>query len=101
MQQLATNAIETDFAGLKHDEVTSTETAHGRTEERSCDVIEIPKDHHQRALWKDLRTLVIITTRRVHDERETWETRLYISSHGPRAKALARAVRKHWSIENS
>lgn len=101
MQQLATQAIDTNFAGLKHDEVTTTETGHGRIEERSCDVIEIPKSHRQRALWRDLRTLVIVTTRRVHEQRETWETRLYISSHAPRAKALARAVRKHWSIENS
>jgi len=30
---------------------------------------------------------------------ETWETRLSISSHRPRAKFLA--IRKHWGIENT
>jgi predicted transposase YbfD/YdcC len=33
-------------------------------------------------------------------ESETCETRWYVSSHAPRAKALGRAIRKHWSIEN-
>jgi predicted transposase YbfD/YdcC len=34
-------------------------------------------------------------------DRETWETRLYISSHKPKAQWLAAAIRKHWSIENT
>jgi predicted transposase YbfD/YdcC len=33
--------------------------------------------------------------------KETWETRLYVSSHPPRAKLLAESIRRHWSVENS
>ena len=64
-------------------------------------VVEIPRDHPQRRVWKDLRTLAIVTSGREIDGEETWETRLYVTSHAPRAKPLARAIRKHWSIENS
>ena len=78
----------------------TTETGHGRTDERSCHVLEIPKDHPQRKLWKDLNTPAVTVSRRVIDGKETWESRSYASSHSPRAKQLAEAIRKHWGIEN-
>lgn len=101
MQQLCEQAMDTDFAGLKHETYQTDESGHGRQEKRICDVIEIPADHSQRSVWKDLCTLVILTCCRVIGDRETWETRLYISSHKPKAKPLATAIRKHWGIENS
>jgi predicted transposase YbfD/YdcC len=100
MQQMYLDGIDNDFADLKHDVHEITETAHGRTERRTCDAVEIPQDHPQRRIWKDLRTLAVVTTCRTTGESENWETRWYVSSHAPRAKALAAAIRKHWSIEN-
>jgi predicted transposase YbfD/YdcC len=101
MQQLSEQAMNTDFAGLNHETYQTEESGHGRHEKRICDVIEIPADHSQRSLWKDLCSLVILTCCRVTGDRETWETRFYISSHKPKAKPLATAIRKHWGIENS
>jgi predicted transposase YbfD/YdcC len=101
MHQLYEQHIDTDFAGLKHQTHEATETGHGRHEQRFCVVIEIPADHPQRSVWKDLCTLVVLTCCRVVADRETWETRLYISSHKPKAQWLAAAIRKHWSIENT
>jgi predicted transposase YbfD/YdcC len=100
MLALLVDGINTDFAGMRQEEHVTQDQAHGREEERFYQVIEIPKDHPQRRLWRDLRTLVVVNSRRVQGGRETWETRLYISSHPPRAKPLAQAIRKHWSIEN-
>jgi len=48
-----------------------------------------------------LGTLVVMTCCRIVGDRETWETRLYISSHKPKAKALSAAIRQHWGIENA
>jgi len=101
MQRLYEQAIDSDFAGLAHEVHQTTETGHGRTDERTCQVIGLPKDHPQRGKWKDLSTLAAVTSRRVVGDKETWETRLYVSSHPPRAKLLAQAIRRHWSIENS
>jgi predicted transposase YbfD/YdcC len=101
MQALFESGLETNFAGLKHSLHSSSETGHGRIEERSCHVIEIPKDHPQRAAWKDLRTLAVTISRREIGGQETWESRLYVSSHPPQAAFLAQAIRRHWSIENS
>ena len=60
-----------DFAGFSHESHTTIQTAHGRTTERSYEVIEIPRDHPQRRKWRDLRPLVVATSRVVMDEKET------------------------------
>jgi predicted transposase YbfD/YdcC len=101
LQQLFEQAIDTDFAQMPHDVYETNEIGHGRRDERTCHVLQIPQDHPQRAAWKDLRTFVVLTSHRITAEAETWETRFYISSHPVRAKLLAQAIRRHWSIENS
>ena len=101
MQQLYLDAIDNDFADRKHEEYETREKAHGRITTRNVHVVEIPQDHPQRRQWKDLRTLAVVTTCNLQGEQETWETRWYVSDHAPCAKALAQAIRKHWSIENS
>ena len=101
MRTLFEHGIDADFAGLTYQESQATEAGHGRIEERTCHAVEIPEDHPQRRVWKDLRTLVVVTSCRTQNDIETWETRLYVSSHAPRAKPLAHAIRRHWSIENS
>lgn len=101
MQQMFEHALNSDFDGMKHTTYETDETGHGRRERRSYDVLEIPVDHAQRATWQDLRTLVVVTSRRELDGHETCEVRYYVSSHGPKARQLATAVRKHWGIENT
>ena len=105
MQQLDHTAAETNFAGFKHEVVTSTEGGHGRLDERTIQVIEIPKDHPRCTEWAGLRSLAIVVSRREIDGQEQWESRLYISSLPPQAQPqaapLAHAIRKHWSIDNS
>jgi len=101
MQQLFEHSLNTDFVDVNHATYETDEKGHGREEHRTCHVIEIPEDHPQRNRWKDLRTLVILTCCRIIAGVESWETRLYITSHGPNAKSLMDAIRKHWSIENT
>jgi len=101
MEQLFEEEVERDFAGVKQSTDETHEAGHGRREFRHCQAIEIPANHPQRAVWKDLRSLVIITSCREIDGEEHWETRQYITSHGPDAKRLAKAIRQHWGIENT
>lgn len=101
MRQLFEEGLNQDFAEMNHATYETSEQGHGRREHRHCHVVEIPKSHPQRARWKDLRTLVILTCCRIIAGVESWETRLYITSHGLQARALLFAIRKHWGIENS
>ena len=100
IQEVYDQGRKTDFAGIRQELHETDETGHGRSERRRYHAVEIPHDHPQRRLWKDLCSLIVVTTWRIISGRETCETRWYVSSHAPRAKALARAIRKHWSIEN-
>ncbi|HET9473287.1 MAG TPA: ISAs1 family transposase, partial [Steroidobacteraceae bacterium] len=101
LKQFYLDAADADFAGLKHEILETEECGHSRHEQRFCEVLEIPANHPQHSLWKDLCALVLLTCSRTVGDRETSEMRLYISSHKPKAKPLAAAIRIHWSIENT
>jgi predicted transposase YbfD/YdcC len=100
MVRLLEEGLDTDFRGLRQVTHETRATGHGREETRHCRAIEVPADHPQRAVWQDLCTLVVLTCCRIVAGVENWETRLYISSHRPNAKALGDAIRQHWGIEN-
>jgi len=93
--------LETEFADLEHDVHETTNTGHGRTETRIVHAVALPQDFPGRADWKDLRTLVVVTSRRMVQGVESWEARHYITDHRPRAQFLGSVIRSHWSIENS
>jgi predicted transposase YbfD/YdcC len=98
--QVFEDGLNSNFADVQHDMHTTEEASHGRLTERTYHAIEIPRDHPQRERWRDLRTLVLATSCVTVGEKETWETRMFISDLGPRAQSLGDAVRRHWSIEN-
>ena len=101
LQQLVEQGIDTGFKGMSKTEITLHDKGHGRQTNRTCVAVEIPEDHPQRRHWRDLQTIIAIITERHVGDKESWETRLYISSHPPKAKRLSNAIRRHWGIENS
>ncbi|MDB5313362.1 MAG: ISAs1 family transposase [Gemmataceae bacterium] len=101
MWQLLGDELEADVPAPKGRLHEAHEKGHGRVEERTCRAVEIPADHPRRSIRKDSGTLVVLTSCRIVGGRETWETRLYISRHKPKAKASATAIRQHGSIEHA
>jgi predicted transposase YbfD/YdcC len=101
MWQLLEAGLTDDSQELTQETHETDETGHGRREQRTCRVIEVPADHPQRSVWKGLCALVVMVCCRIIGDRETSETRLYISSHKPKARLLAQAIRQHWGIENT
>jgi predicted transposase YbfD/YdcC len=74
---------------------------HGRIETRrywTTSDIQWLSDKH---LWKKLTTIVMVQRERLTGDKVSNETSYYISSLESNAKELARAIRGHWSIENS
>jgi predicted transposase YbfD/YdcC len=51
--------------------------------------------------WKDLRSIVCVRLTKAVRNKQTQETRYYISSLKADAERLGRTVRSHWSIENN
>jgi predicted transposase YbfD/YdcC len=93
-------AYDQDFAHIEYDVFRTTETGHGRTEERVYTVLYEPSGLSTQAQWADLSTVVQVIRTRRQGEEESTEVAYYISSSKASAAVLAEGVRTHWSIEN-
>lgn len=74
---------------------------HGRVETRTYRVIEMPEVLKENHDWCDLKTLIEVISERDIKGVTTEEKRYYISSLAKNATQLSKAIRSHWSIENS
>jgi predicted transposase YbfD/YdcC len=81
-------------------ELTTTDRGHGREEERTYLQLPIPADLPGRGEWKALRSIGVVTSRRVDGEQESLEVRYYLCSLPVDVGLFARAARGHWSVEN-
>jgi predicted transposase YbfD/YdcC len=91
--------LEGDLAEAQ--EQVTTEKGHGREETRTYLQLPAPEKLPGFMRWKGLRSIGLVTSSCLRGGKETIEVRYYISSLGVDVKPFARAVRGHWSIENS
>jgi predicted transposase YbfD/YdcC len=105
--RLFDQAVDTNFAGTKHECLVETETGHGRTEHRATHVLELPKDFVHKTERTKLNTMVVVIRNWQQPAadgsgmKDHWKQRLHISSHRFNSRVLRRAPRSHWGIENS
>lgn len=78
---------------------SSCEKGHGRIEERVVAVTNQLGWLECKANWKDLKSLIEITSRRTVKGKTTEERRFYISSLEPTPELGGSIVRSHWTIE--
>ncbi len=83
------------------EEWVTTETAHGREQTRTYLQLPAPESSPGFTLSEGLMTVGIVTSASVRDGKESIDIRYYISSLTLDVKQFARAVRGHWSIENT
>jgi predicted transposase YbfD/YdcC len=80
----------------------TTDGEHGRLEVRRCHVTSDIEWLSQKAAWKGLQTIAMVESERtILGEETSRERRYYISSLSADARQLGKAIRGHWSIENS
>ena len=92
---------ETDST-IEKDYWEATEKGHGRIETRQCTCITAgPWLEHVTSGWTKLQTVARVVSTRIINGEQTEYTRYFISSLPPDAREIARAVRAHWSIENT
>lgn len=102
-RDLFIQGMDTDFAGMKHQELQTKEEGHGRKETRTYTLIRLtPEWLVKHPEWKGLKCLgMVCSERQVGDAEATGETRLFITSLSLNVKTFANAVRSHWAIENN
>ena len=91
--------LEGDLQGAQ--ELTTTDRGHGREEERIYLQMPAPEGLPGKSQWKGLKSIGVVTSRRVKGAQESIEVRYYLSSLPVDVKLFARAVRGHWSVENA
>ena len=91
--------LDGDLEGAE--ELTTTDRGHGREEERTYLQLPAPEDLPGRGEWKGLKSVGVVTSRRVKGDQESIEVRYYLSSLPVDVELFARAVRGHWSVENA
>ena len=90
-----------DFESVPARRLVTEETAHGRHETRMYIQLSVPKDLPGRDRWSNLRTIGVVIRKTVRGGEESTQLRYYISSLRLGVKRFARAIRSHWSIENT
>jgi predicted transposase YbfD/YdcC len=87
--------------GMSHYE--EVEGSHHRLERR--DYVSVPIDRigkiPKQGEWAGLKSVMMVKSYRKLWNKETEETRFYISSLDSDGEKISRAIRSHWGIENS
>jgi len=99
-QNFFAQAREAGYEGCECILGKTLEKGHGRIEEREAVVTSHLDWLDCRDEWRDLRTLIEITTRREIKGKMSTEQRYYFSSMALTAEKALQLVRRHWSIEN-
>ena len=79
----------------------TVERNRGRDEERIYYAAPAPPELANHALWKDVRSVVMVYRETMRQGKPSSETSFFISSLPPKVKQIARYVRGHWGIENT
>ena len=93
--------LDNDFAEVPVRRWMSIEKGHGREELRGYLQMPVPEALRGADLWKGLKSIGVATLVCTRGGVQTSETRYYLSSLPVGVKRFARAVRSHWSVENS
>jgi predicted transposase YbfD/YdcC len=95
-------ALRDKFQQTAYTSYETTDGEHGRLEVRHYYATNDIEWLSQKADWKGLQTIAMVESERTILGAETSrERRYYISSLAADAKQLGKAIRGHWSVENS
>ena len=101
VESIAEDIIGKEFDDYTQKHIRRVEEAHGRREVRDYWLIEDCYTNDIKDDWPGLRTYGVARSEVTINGETTVDTRYFISSLPCNVTEFARAVREHWSIENS
>jgi predicted transposase YbfD/YdcC len=90
-----------NFADVKYDRAHFVEKGHGRIEERTCYVVQELDWLEGKERWAKLTSVIMMVSKRTVNGKTTIDRRYYISNSSEAARTISKAIRSHWSVENS
>lgn len=94
-------ALEKNFDGIKHQYFETLEADHGRIETRRYWIISDIDWLDNKEKWAKLTSIGMVESHRQINSKLTVDRRFFITSLDSEVERFARAVRAHWTIENS
>lgn len=85
---------------VAHETTETIEKDHGRIEERRYLVTENIEWLPNKELWKNLKSIGVVESKRHVGDEVSAERRYYINSIAGNTEMFSKAVREHWGIEN-
>ena len=96
-----TIAQEENFKQLSHQFTEEIDKGHGRVEQRRYWLSEdLSSINDLTSSWAGLKSVGMVESQRHIGDKTTIETRCFISSLKESDELFAKAVRRHWSVEN-
>lgn len=93
--------MENDFADVAARKHEVTEKSHGREVTYWYTQVPVPASLRGREQWAKLKTIGVAVRHSREGDKDTYDTRYYLSSLRMGVKRFADAVRGHWAIENT
>lgn len=93
-------ALENNFAEVRHSQHTTNDRGHGRVEMRQYITIVDPRGLSQADHWDGLRVIGMCYRERTIGDKTSMEANYFIGSRVASAKEYGKALRGHWGIEN-
>jgi len=100
VEQLFTQADETEYEGYEWDYYETRNKSHGREEIRRYWTINCQNLLENAAKWTQLNTIGMVESTRITKQKTTIEHRYYIASIENNATLFGKSARDHWGVEN-
>lgn len=94
------DALDSDWEHLDYERCESVEKGHGRIDTRTVYLVRNMTDCIDEQQWPKIQSIIMVVSKRRVKDKETEESRYYITSSSMNVTEAALAVRRHWSIEN-
>lgn len=94
------DALSSNWEFLDFERCESVEKGHGRIDTRTVYLVKDMADCIDDKRWPKIQSVIMVNSKRRIKEKETEESRYYITSSNMGVTEAALAIRKHWAIEN-
>lgn len=94
------DALSNNWECLDFERCESVEKGHGRIDTRTVYLVKDMADCIDNTQWPEIQSVIMVTSKRRIKDKETEESRYYITSSRMGVTEAALAIRRHWAIEN-
>lgn len=94
------DAVASNWEYLDFERCESVEKGHGRIDTRTVYLVKDMADCIDEKRWPKIQSVIMVNSKRRIKDKETEESRYYITSSSMGVTEAALAIRKHWAIEN-